>query len=675
MNTLIITTQEGNFTVSLKSNSEQVRRLLEEDVVKVFFDSVSAIPVRIGDYCTVFGRKYYINTTPIEKKLSSNLFQYELSFESSIYDLSKVSFLDVDATGVHISHEFYLIGNVNVFKVLLEKNLERVFGIDIWALINVDVATDKVLNLSFSENNCLQALQTICAEFGCEYELEEIGSEKIIRLKTQAGGFQPIIFKYGKNNGLYDIKRTISSSNNLTSRLYAFGSSKNIGPNYRSYSTRLKLPGIVSGTPDIAVLYDETELVGSYYRVFGSTTAMNVRLQIKLTGSTLWQDYGDTVSGEFFNANYLSYPTIINAAAVRLKAWDVIGKYVFSNGTHSGWDVTVNGESYIDNNAAIAKYGVIERTIIFDDIFPQRIGTVTALGDSPRKFIDSGMFDLNAKNEDGDSLYWLGIDPKISFRTGNLAGYEFIIADYDTDTKAFTIQKYIDERALEFPNPDSAAFQIQEGDEYVILDIAFPDSYVEDAENRLLTRAQEWLEKYSNEQVLYELNLDEKFVKDEQLGFGVGDSIGIQDTDLDILEQIKIVEVRRNLVNEYKYALRLSNSVYKPKQRKNTQQANSGLPQLKQSVTSQSDWEQTDSLEPSYIKNKPDLSLIADKHMSFNINHKMTEIIQHGLDKNPAVSIVDENGELCLADVTYIEEDKSVMVSFVDYFTGKIIFN
>ncbi|MDP3452053.1 MAG: hypothetical protein Q8R90_03770, partial [Bacteroidales bacterium] len=148
MNTLTIHTATGSVSVNLKSNSEIVKRLLEEDVVKVFFESSNPVPLGIGDHCVVFGRKYLINTTPIEKKYSSNLFEYEVTFESVIYDLSKVALLDVDATGIHFSHEFFLIGNVDTFRVLIETNLERVYGVDKWTVINQGVPTDKVVNLS-----------------------------------------------------------------------------------------------------------------------------------------------------------------------------------------------------------------------------------------------------------------------------------------------------------------------------------------------------------------------------------------------------------------------------------------------------------------------------------------------------------------------------------------------
>ncbi len=672
MEKLTIYTSSGAAEVAIKSNSEVSRKLLDEDIVKVFFDSKTFYDFKIGDYTTVFGRKYWINTVPVVRKLSSDFFEYELTFESAVYDLSKVAFLDTDATGIHMSHEFYLIGNIERFASVIQNNVDRVFGAGTWTVEILGLPTDKVKNLSFSENNCLQALKTICTEFGCEYEVIAAAGTFTLRLREQVGGGGAVSFAYGKGNGLYDIKRTIASSNNLTTRLFAFGGSRNLGSNYRNYSTRLKLPGVVSGLPDIEVNIDEIELNGTEWRVYGQTTAWNVKLQLEVYGS--WMEYGGTLPGSVFNVHYFSYPAYIQPSNVRLKAWNTAGKYVYSDGTSEGWNVQVSGESYIDNASAVAKYGIIERTVIFDDIIPEREGEVTGLSDSVFRFADANMFDLNEVDGNNDAVYIIsGLDPKVSFKTGNLAGYEFVIAAFDSATKTFTLQSYIDERGTKFPNPDNSAFQIQTGDKYVLIDITLPQSYIDDAENRLLNEAQNWLAKYSNDQVLYELNIDELFAKQNGYVFSVGDSIGILDGDLGINEQIRIVEVRRNLVLEYAFSLKLANSTYISKTRQVRQGKVNVASQLK-SAGIQTDWNEQDTLNPAFIKNKPDLDEIADKHFSFSVTNKTFEVINHNLGKNPSVSIVDQENEVTIANVEYIDID-TVKVSFTDLFTGKIIFN
>lgn len=674
MDKLIIHTGSGAATVKLNDNSELLHKLNEEEVVKVYFTSFEYVNVNIGDYIDVFGKRYFVNTVPVVKKVGSNLFEYEVVFEGLVYDLSKVAFLDSDASGVHMSHEFYLIGNIQLFASVLQQNLDRVFGSGVWLVQTLGLDEIKVKNLSFSENNCLNALKKLCDEFSCEYEVVSSNGIHQLILREQIGGGGAITFAYGKGNGLYDIKRTIASNNNLTTRLYAFGGSRNIGPNYRNYSTRLKLPGSVTGTPDISINVDEHELVESWWYIYGNTNAWNVRLQMQYSNKPQWHDYGETMPGSVFNLHYLSYPSLLSPTAVRIKAWNTSGRYVYSDGSNEGWDIQVSGDSYIDNAAAISRYGVIERVVIFDDVYPEREGTVTGLGDSILRFSDADMFNLNEVDGQGNTIYLLvGLDAKVSFKTGNLAGYEFLIADFDWATKTFTLQYFTDERGTKYPNPDSTAFQIQPGDTYVLIDINMPQSYIDNAEQRLLATAQDWLSRYSNDQVLYELSIDPLFAKNSNLLFGVGDGIGIQDDDLGVNEQIRIVEIRRNLVHEYKYNLKLANSTYVAKSRRVRQGKLNAATQLK-SAGIHADWNEQNPYSAGFIKNKPDLDAIADRHLTFSISNKLFEVINHNLGKNPTVSVIDHDDEVAIADVEYIDTN-TVKVSFTDFFTGKIVFN
>lgn len=669
MNRLTIYSKSGSelTTVALKTNSEQSVKLLGEDIVKVFFESKAAINFNLGDYITVWGKTYTLNTFPVVRKIASRLFEYEVVFESKLYDLSKVVFLDLDASGVHMSHEFFVTGNIDLFASLIENNLQRVYGN--WTVSTIGLDGEDVKNLSFSESNCQQALKQICDEFGCEFEIISVSGQNELVLREMTGGSSGYSFEYGKGNGLYDIRRSLSTSNNLTTRLYAFGSSKNIGANYRDYSPRLRLP-MINETPSISVAIEEITEVFPETRVTGTTNAWNVKLQI-WTG-IMFVDYGQTMPGSVFNVHYLSYSQPPKVDFFRIKAWNQLGKYVYSDGTSEGWAVNWD---YIESSN-LSSLGLFERVIIFDDIFPEREGTVTGLGASVYQFADSGMFDLNELDSNGDPKYLIqDLDAKISFRTGNLAGYEFLIGNFDNASKTFTINRYTDERGTQFPSETEPAFQIQPGDKFVILDITMPQSYIEDAEYRLSAKATEWLNKYSNEQVVYELTIDPIFARDNSITFGVGDAVGVTDSDLGVSEQIRITEVVRNLVNEFDFKVKLSDSTYSPKKKgiKRDELKSRYDNQLKLSGI-QADWNETNPNEPTFIKNKPDLTLIADKNIVIPINYKLFEIISHGLGKEPAVTIVGDDNLESLADIEHIDEN-TVKITFSNYFTGRIVFN
>ena len=97
----------------------------------------------------------------------------------------------------------------------------------------------------------------------------------------------------------------------------------------------------------------------------------------------------------------------------------------------------------IEDAAAVRKYGIWEARKYFDDIKPSRTGKVEKIfSDSVLKFVDSTMFDLNEKDESGNTKYLLAeTSAKVHFNTGNLAGYEFEVHSYDHATHTFTLKK------------------------------------------------------------------------------------------------------------------------------------------------------------------------------------------------------------------------------------------
>ena len=118
---------------------------------------------------------------------------------------------------------------------------------------------------------------------------------------------------------------------------------------------------------------------------------------------------------------------------------------------------------------------------------PTGPGFITGLGANVYEFYDAAMdFDLNEKDAEGNTLYLVpGAAAKVHFNTGNLAGYEFEITEYDHMSRRFTIKGFTDENGYSFPNPDNSAFQFAANDDYVLLDIDMPETYKADAEERL----------------------------------------------------------------------------------------------------------------------------------------------------------------------------------------------
>ena len=227
--------------------------------------------------------------------------------------------------------------------------------------------------------------------------------------------------------------------------------------------------------------------------------------------------------------------------------------------------------SYIEDAAAIATYGLKENTKIFDDIKPERYGEVTAAGSAYYAFKDDTMnFDLNEKDSEGNTKWLIdGVNAKVKFTTGNLAGYEFDIHKYDHATKEIQVVPFTDENGMKFPSETSAAFQFGVGDKYFFTDINLPDAYKTDAENKLLAEGNKAITEYSQPQVQYGLSIDENFIR-QFAGeltvvnlFAVGDYIPVEDEDIGVNKSVRITAFTRDLLREYKYNITLGDSVTK----------------------------------------------------------------------------------------------------------------
>lgn len=200
---------------------------------------------------------------------------------------------------------------------------------------------------------------------------------------------------------------------------------------------------------------------------------------------------------------------------------------------------------FIEDQASILSFGLKEGSINFDEVYPNRTGKVTALGGSKFKFVDNTMdFDLNAKNADGSTKYLVaGTSAKVHFNTGNLAGYEFEIkkGGYDHASKTFEIIPFKNDQGQSFPDEAAAAFQFEVGDEYVILDIVMPESYITAAENELLQKGLEQFELNKTAKVSYSMEVDPEYMKKIGVGkFDIGDYIRIVDEPLKINKVLRV---------------------------------------------------------------------------------------------------------------------------------------
>ncbi len=224
-------------------------------------------------------------------------------------------------------------------------------------------------------------------------------------------------------------------------------------------------------------------------------------------------------------------------------------------------------DGFIEDPESIGTFGLKEGSISFDDIYPHRTGVISSVT-SLTKFRDVSMdFDLNEKESDGVTTKYLipGTTAKIHVNTGNLAGYQFEIKSYNHTTKEFEIIPFDNNNGQAFPDAAIPAFQFAKNDEYVIIDIVMPQSYITSAEAELLAKGTEQFNIAKQAKVSYNLNIARDFIKELSRPLEIGDLINVKDIKLGIDKIIRIHEIKRDFisggkVDDYNYQIVIADS-------------------------------------------------------------------------------------------------------------------
>lgn len=475
--------------------------LMGDDTVSLSITSGTLIDFGIGDKIVVDNNEYSIRTIPSREIVSENLFSYEVKLYGVIYELIKSQYRDTDINGVSKRSTFDLTYSLKDFIKVIIHNVSRDYP-GIWVFDEANCPDTEPKTLSFSKQNCLQVLQTVCNEFKFDFVINQANGIRTIKV----GNFGRVIvppsgsthFEWGKGLGLFNLKEKKIDDKSIITRLWVEGGTKNLKAGYRDFSDRLQLP----------------------------------------------------------------YPARMNTQQHKLHDGTVIEPYTQFIGIFD------DAKRYIEDATMKNSIGSIEDTEYFDEIFPHRTGVISALGADIYSFVDNEMdFDLKAKDAVGNTLHLIdGVSAKITFITGKLAGMQFELEDYTHGSKTFKIIKHTDERGLSFPTVDSTAFRFKVGDKYKITDINLPDVYVESAEEKLWFAGYNAFLKRKQAMAQYELVFDRDYfikalpIDSSSTVFKPGDYIPIKDTRFGIEKNIRIQNVKRNMLLSHDYSLTLSDT-------------------------------------------------------------------------------------------------------------------
>lgn len=225
---------EVRAVVNPSDASVQEKEVGGQNTVTLSFSYPIHIDFRVGDHCVIFSEQYYVSQRPVKIKTANREFEYTLYLEGEQHKLGRTRYFTYSSTNGLNEKTFFVNGKPLVFMQLLLENVNRLFPGDGWKLGFVLDAPER--NIGFDNNNCLEVLNRLAEEFGTEWLIEG-RTIHLYKRETNAG----IVFKRGKNEALYSITSQPLDSSNPVTRLYAYGSSKNLGSSYRNGAQALRM--------------------------------------------------------------------------------------------------------------------------------------------------------------------------------------------------------------------------------------------------------------------------------------------------------------------------------------------------------------------------------------------------------------------------------------------------
>ena len=490
---------------TIKSATQNIS-LMGDDNIQLSIISTELLDFEKGDKIIVGGEEYTIRTRATREMKTDRYYQYDAVFYGVMYELMKAQYRNTDESGKSTSMTFDLTYSIRDFVKVLIYNMNRDYP-GLWKFDEANCPDTEPRTISFSRQNCLQVLQSLCSENNFKLEFRITQSDGVRTIHIGKFGTKVIppsgddYFEWGKGGGLYTLKDQKVDDKAVITRLWVEGGTTNIRSDYRNYSERLQLP----------------------------------------------------------------YPKRMNKHEHTLSDGTVIP----ANSEMIGIDD--DAKRYIEDAELAHEIGCEEDSAQYDDICPKRTGVVTAIvEDDINSFIDDTMdFDLNEKDDNGTLYLINGVTAKITFITGRLAGQQFEIkaeSGYDHSQKKFTIIPFTDQRGLTFPTTDSDAFRIEVGNTYKITDINLPKAYEDDAEEDLWYAGYNDFKPRTQARVQYALTFDRSYFLEnmpddsETSVFKVGDYVPVRDVRFGVEKSIRIQKISRNLLVDHDYSLTLSDT-------------------------------------------------------------------------------------------------------------------
>lgn len=493
-----------------------------------FSDVCSPAPIewQVGDYVDYFrtGLRYKLYTIPqatkkARKMANGSAFSYDgIQFFAATKDLEVALFRDLvpNDNGIHFSTD----SNVSTFETVegvarrIQACMDDIFP-NRWT-IRVDNTNDEGVNalmaetkeFSVSNGSCLSALEQIYQTWkniGWSHTYDAASGKDIITIgatSVRSEANTTDVFAYGRRKGLSSLKKADANKDGFATRLYVYGSERNIQTRYYNGLDIYNADGA-----DIRHLMIPPEHWG---KTGGKPDPRKAYLQAE---DAIIEKHGLIPRIVYFNGgeNEEIYPSIKGITANELReqmiACGLGDSEYLPDPSNNRIDKVVNASGWGDGSKEDA------------EAVPTFSLTIQQVG-----------FNVAEQGKQTAEGY-----ATISFLSGACAGRNFKVRKFTYDRNerpTMLLEKFWDESiGMAYPNEH---YPINVDDEFVILDVPMPDYYIILAQDRLYAKAQQMLADYTKVSAFYEPVIDPIVVMER--GGLLKEGMYMQVVDEDVVE-------------------------------------------------------------------------------------------------------------------------------------------
>lgn len=486
--------------------------------------SPTPIDWQVGDYVDYYrtGLRYRLFSIPQATKNARKMsygsaFVYEnVQLFSATKELEIALFRDLvpNDNGIHFSTapDVSTFENVAGVARRIQACMDDAFP-NRWIIAVADVLDEGTRSLmaetkefSISNGSCLSALEQIYntwKNIGWSHTYDAYSGKDIITIgatSVRTAGNTTEVFAYGKRQGLSSIKKADANKDGFATRLYVYGSERNIQTRYYN-----RLPIHNADSVDIRHLMIPPKYWGT---TDGLPDARKAYLQ---ASDAIVSKYGLIPRTIYFDGgeNEEIYPSIKGMKAIELY------NLMIESGEGDSQYLPDPTEERIDKAVSASGWG--DGSKEDTEEFPDFTMTIQQVG-----FNIAEQGKLTAEGH-----------ATISMVSGACAGREFKVklSTYDrNDRPVLHLEKFWDDSVgMAYPNN---LYPINAGDEFVILDIPMPDFYITYAQEKLYKKGQQMLADYTKVSAFYEPSIDPIMVEEKGARLREGMFMQIKDEDI-----------------------------------------------------------------------------------------------------------------------------------------------